>query len=134
MEQIYRQYVIEVKSSLQNFVKVCEEYNMSYDTIKGILELLICLDKNPHCHRDVLEMLFSQLPELYHIKPGMEFIENISQLFSGSMGNLLSEQEDELIEISKNFLKEEMYKLHILKATTVCNGDDVLNSLEAFSI
>ena len=108
-------YLFEVKKDLNKFVENCREYNLSFNTIKNVLELLICIDKNPITQKDVFELIILQIPEILHVKNAIIFIENISQLFSGSLASLIMHEEEKFISISKNLLSEEMKRLEIYR-------------------
>ncbi len=115
MAHLIENYLFEIKQELVKFTQDCREYNLPYNSIKNTLELLICIDKDPNIQKEVFDILFIQIPELLHIRNAITFIENISQLFSGSLATLLIEYEDQFIYLSKNILKEEMKRLEVYR-------------------
>lgn len=137
MANILESYLLEVKRDLNQFLQDCRSYNLPYNSIKNVLELLICIDKDPNTQKEVIELLFLQMPELLHIQMALIFIENISQLFSGSLKSFIMDEEEKFIFLSKNLFVEEMKRLEIYRDNydeININETDVMIELKNISL
>ena len=137
MAHLIENYLFEIKRDIAKFTQDCREYNLPYNSIKNTLELLICIDKDPNTQKEVFELLFLQMPELLHIHPALIFMENIAQLFSGSLASLIMEEEEKFIIVSKNLFMEEMKKLEIYRDNyddLHINESDLMKELKNISL
>lgn len=122
---LVEKYLAEIKTLLANFIHECEQFNLPYDAIIGVLELLVCIDNVNTQAKEVYDLIFIQLPELYHCKTAMDFVDNVCQLFSGGMNELLTiENSNFFISVVKNVFQEEMNRLEYYRNRSISQGED----------
>jgi hypothetical protein len=112
-------YLIEVKSNIKNFVTQLQDYKMPTQTITGILELILCINGQDAKAEEAMDLIYTQLPELFHMKTALEALENLAQLLNGNM-NFLFESEgphkaQEFIFMTRNMISEEIHRLEQLE-------------------
>ncbi len=80
---LVEKYLIEVKSSIKNLITECENYNIPHDYIKGLLDYIVLVNGDDIKADEVLDLIYCQLPELYHHKQAMDLVNNLVQYLMG---------------------------------------------------
>lgn len=108
-------YLIEVKLNIKNYVSQLQDYKICSKIITGILELILCINGEDVKSEQALDLIYTQIPEIFHMKLALEALVNLAQLLNGDM-NFIFESEgtfkaQEFIFISKNLITEEIQRL-----------------------
>jgi hypothetical protein len=143
-------YLTEVKLSLKNFIDNLKNFPFSYKVIKGVFEIIFCVNGEDVKPQEAVDLIFLQLPELYHCQGAMDFVENICSLLAGSLNYLFITELDaaHFVLMIKSVIIQEIDKLKILTELhevdidklgdiNICSDkkdDDLINYLENMNL
>jgi len=87
-------YLTEVKISIKNFIDTLKNFPFSYKVIKGVFEIILCVNGDDVKPQEAVDLIFLQLPELYHCLGAIDFVDNICALLAGSLNYLFINELD----------------------------------------
>ena len=137
---LLEKYLVEIKTSIKNFIQECENFKIPYEYIKTVMEYIYLTNGDDIKASEVIDFIFTIVPELYHCHVAIEAMNNLISLFNGDMnylfnGNGMNVTVDEFILMAKNILKIEMEKYDEINSLYKENDvDNLLSNINNINI